>query len=173
MSVILAGDETASLGINLEAELSAYESQMERLVTAYRSRMTQVCKSLRLTPPQLCALETLARLERSKMSPLAEELTLSMGAASTLIDRMVTRGLVVRDTDATDRRAVYVSLSSAGNQLLEDARAARRELLRQVFQHLSPALREQLLVSLDALASAWERLPEGDASVDFGACGDF
>lgn len=159
--------------MSLEAELSAYESQMERLVTAYRSRMSQVCKALRLTPPQLCALETLARLERSKMSPLAEELTLSMGAASTLIDRQVTRGLVVRDTDATDRRAVYVSLSAEGTQLLDDARTARRELLRQVFQQLSPDLREQLLVSLDALATAWERLPEGEALADFGACGDF
>jgi DNA-binding MarR family transcriptional regulator len=159
--------------MTLDAELSAYEGQMERLVTAYRTRVSRVCKALHLTPPQLCALETLSRLERSKMSPLAEELTLSMGAASTLIDRLVTRGLVVRDTDATDRRAVYVSLSPAGNQLLEDARTARRDLLRQVFQHLSPALREQLLVSLDALASAWERLPADDGAAEFGVCTEF
>lgn len=159
--------------MSLEAELSAYEVQMERLVSVFRARMTEVCKSLRLTPPQLCALRTLARLERSKMSPLAEELTLSMGAASTLIDRLVTRGLVVRDTDATDRRAVYVSLSPAGQQILEDARLARRELIRQVFENLSPELRAQLMTSLNVLASAWETLPESDFNAELGSCSEF
>ncbi|MEB3198330.1 MAG: MarR family transcriptional regulator [Candidatus Sericytochromatia bacterium] len=144
-----------------QAEVEAYEHVMSRLVGAYRGRITRVCRTVKLTPPQLCALETIQRLQRTKMSPLAEELNLSMGAASTLIDRLVTRGLVARDADPVDRRAVYVSLSASGRDVLGAACEARRGLVRQVFQALSPTERTTLMQGLGLLADAWERVTEG------------
>jgi DNA-binding MarR family transcriptional regulator len=145
--------------MELEDEVKVYEDQMERIMTAYKARMLHVLKAAELTPPQFYALYTISRLTRTKMSPLADELGLSMGAASTLVDRLVTRGLVERDADAADRRAVFVSLSEKGRGVLAEAKRTRMEILIQVFGLLAPEVRRQLLTSFDALVVAWETLP--------------
>ena len=145
--------------MQLTDDVAIYETLMERLMVAYKNRMIQICKAGELTPPQFFALMTISRLGRTKMSPLGDELGLSMGAASTLIDRLVTRGMVERDADPSDRRAVYVCLSAKGAAVLGEAKAARREILTQVFSHLAPDARRQLLIGLEALAAAWDHLP--------------
>jgi DNA-binding MarR family transcriptional regulator len=132
---------------------------MERLVYVYRASMVALCKQTDLTPPQFWALKTIERLQRTKMSPLAEELGLSMGAASTLVDRLVSRGFVERTADATDRRAVHVSLSEQGRRVLTEAKEGRQAQSRQIFDQLGPAVRPQLLVGLGALIQAWEAMP--------------
>ncbi|MEB3222168.1 MAG: MarR family transcriptional regulator [Candidatus Sericytochromatia bacterium] len=146
-------------GAALADEVAAQDDVMERLLYVYKSHMAQLCRQANLTMPQLYALDTIARLHRSKMSPLAERLGLSMGASSTLVDRLATRGLVQRDADAADRRAVYVSLSEKGQRLLEEARQARTELLHRVFAQLEPGVRATLATSLSALLEAWNTLP--------------
>lgn len=145
--------------MTLAEEVAAHEAVMDRLMTVYRAHMVQLCRQLGLTPPQLCAMGTIARLGRSKMSPLAEHLGLSMGAASTLVDRLATRGLIQRDADASDRRAVYVSLSPKGTELLEVAHKNRQELLTGVYSRLEPATRTALLGGLANLQGAWDALP--------------
>lgn len=145
--------------MSLSEELARYESLMERLVASYRARMSKICKAGDLTPPQFFALHTIQEADRIKMSPLADGLGLSMGAASTLIDRLVTRGFVARETDPGDRRAVYVTLTAEGRRVLDEAQAAKREMTREVFQLLPDDARAQLLNGLEAMVGAWERLP--------------
>jgi len=96
----------------LTEDVQRYEALAERLIGANKTRMLSLCRQSELTPPQLFALKIIDHLQRTKMSPLAAELGLSMGAASTLVDRLVTR-----DTDANDRRAVFVSLSEKGHEV--------------------------------------------------------
>ncbi len=143
----------------LTDDVARYEQLMERLMIGFKARMMQVCKAGDLTPPQFFALMTICRLGRTKMSPLGDELGLSMGAASTLIDRLVTRGLVTRDADPSDRRAVFVCLSPKGEEVLAEAKAARRVLLSQVFDQLDQDERSRVLASLETLAGAWDALP--------------
>lgn len=145
--------------MTLAEEVAAHEALMERLMSVVRAHMVQLCRQASLTPPQLYALGTIARLERSKMSPLAEQLGLSMGAASTLVDRLATRGLIQRDADVADRRAVFVSLSPKGRELLEEARKTRSELLMRVYSQLEPEVRTSLLSGLGHLHDAWNTLP--------------
>lgn len=145
---------------------------MERVTNAYKSRLAQVCKAAELTPPQFFALMTIARAKRLKMSPLADGLGLSMGAASTLIDRLVTRGLVERDTDAADRRAVYVSLSERGIEVLDSAALARRSIISEVFLHLSADDRAQLIAGFTALANGWDLIPAPPMPEGGFGCGE-
>lgn len=144
--------------MDLLSDVTEYEEAMERVIAAYRSRMFKVFKAEELTPPQFYALHTISRLKRTKMSPLADELGLSMGAASTLVDRLVQRGLVGRDTDVNDRRAVFVALSEKGQRVLQEVHVARREILMQVFGHLGGPERREVIEALGQLAGAWEAL---------------
>lgn len=148
--------------MSLSDELDQYEQLMERLVGAYRSRMTKICKDKELTPPQFWAMHTIGELKRVKMSPLADLLGLSMGAASTLIDRLVGRGMVERSPDPDDRRAVFVTLTAKGQQVLDEATAARRAMSRTVFERLTPDDRSHLLSGLAAMVTNWEAAPPGE-----------
>jgi DNA-binding MarR family transcriptional regulator len=146
--------------VDLSDDVVEYEQIMERLMAAYKGRMFRVFKAEELTPPQFYALVTIARLKRTKMSPLADELGLSMGAASTLVDRLVQRGLVERDTDVNDRRAVFVSLSVKGDHVLKEAHTARRGILTQVFGVMVEDDRRQVIRAMEVMAQAWESLGE-------------
>ena len=86
-------------------------------------------------------------------------LGLSLGAASTLVDRLVTRGLVERTTDAQDRRAVHVSPSEKGEQVLNGVLSSKNAMTRAVFSTMPPELRGQLLTGLEGLIAAWDKLP--------------
>lgn len=147
----------------IDNDVALYEQLMERLMLGFKARMMQVCKAGDLTPPQFFALMTIRRLGRTKMSPLGDELGLSMGAASTLIDRLVTRGLVQRDADPSDRRAVFVCLSPKGEEVLGEALAARRQLLTQVLAPLPADERAAIIGGLGRLADAWDALPAATA----------
>jgi DNA-binding MarR family transcriptional regulator len=144
--------------MNLDQEIAIYENVMERLVAAYRSRMQEICRSADLTPPQFWALHSIAEGQRIKMSPLAECLALSMGAASTLVDRLVGRGLVQREADPDDRRAVFVSLTDKGRAVLEEAQSSKRDVTLSAFRRMDPQTRQQLLNGLQAMVATWESL---------------
>jgi DNA-binding MarR family transcriptional regulator len=147
-------------------QVALYEACMERMAAAYKGRIFAMCKAADLTPPQFWALKTIQELDQTKMSPLADRLGLSMGAASTLVDRMVSRGFVERAADANDRRAVHVSLSAEGRRVLAEAQEARRALAAAVFEHIAPEVRPLILKALEALADALETVPgESDPGI--------
>lgn len=137
-------------------EIASYEALLEKLATSYKSHIMGVCRADELTPPQFFALHAIRECGETKMSPLAEQLGLSMGAASTLIDRLVSRGLVQRLTDPQDRRAVHVSLTAKGRETLASAQERRRALMREVFLRLPAESRQLVLSGLGALVEAWE-----------------
>jgi DNA-binding MarR family transcriptional regulator len=53
-------------------------------------------------------------------SRLADELSLSRGAITKLADRLIAKGLIVREADAVDGRAQTLKLTSAGRKLVPE-----------------------------------------------------
>ena len=144
--------------MSIAHDVVTFERQAERLFVIYKEHIGRVCGSVGLTRTQYWALYTISELGETRMSPLAEGLGLTPGAASTLVDRLVDMGLVERSADAADRRVVSVHLSEKGLACLSKARDGKRELLRSVVGKLAPEKRSQLLVGLDAVLGAWEQL---------------
>jgi DNA-binding MarR family transcriptional regulator len=88
-----------------------------------------------VTPQQYLALLAVRGFpgrERATVSELAERLKIRHHSAVGLIDRMVSQGLIVRETGGTDRRHVFVSLTPRGAELLEPLVAAHRDQLRRM-----------------------------------------
>jgi MarR family transcriptional regulator, 2-MHQ and catechol-resistance regulon repressor len=86
--------------------------------------------------------EVLVRLSRSQegqltMSALAEQVTLTTGGVTRLVDRMEAAGLVERLPCLTDRRVSYAGITEAGRAKLEEASAAHAANLRTVFDGFS------------------------------------
>ena len=86
--------------------------------------------------------EVLVRLSRSEdgqltMGALAEQVTLTSGGVTRLVDRMEAAGLVERLPCRTDRRVSYAGITPAGRAKLAEASVAHAENLREVFAGFS------------------------------------
>jgi len=84
-----------------------------------------------LTMPQFRALAFLGRNEGAMLGDVAGFLTLTLSAASKLVDGLVTADLVTRDCDPSDRRKIVLKLTSAGQEKFAAARQATAEFLAQ------------------------------------------
>ncbi len=107
--------------------------------------------------------DVMIRLGRSPeghltMSQLAGEVSLTSGGITRLVDRMVAGGYLERSGCPTDRRSVYVGLTSEGRRKLEEATV---EHLRGLDRHLLGPLDE---ADRAALAIALRKL-RGDGPV--------
>jgi DNA-binding MarR family transcriptional regulator len=107
---------------------------------------------LGLTGAQARVLRILARADRPlRMADIAAGLEVVPRSVTTMVDGVEAAGLIVRATDPEDRRAVLVSLTAAGQALLERLERARRATAEEVFGDLARDEREDLARLLGGL----------------------
>jgi MarR family transcriptional regulator, 2-MHQ and catechol-resistance regulon repressor len=105
--------------------------------------------------------EVLVRLSRSEdgqltMGALAEQVTLTTGGVTRLVDRLASAGLVTRLPCPTDRRVAYAAITDEGRAKLDEAAAVHAANLREVFGDFTDrelALLDRLLDRLRAVPS--------------------
>ena len=100
--------------------------------------------------------EVLLRLGRSEddrltMGSLAEQMSLTTGGVTRLVDRMQAAGYVERVPCPTDRRVSYAALTDSGRAKLDEAAHVHGANLRTVFAAFSDADRSRLDALLDRL----------------------
>ena len=105
--------------------------------------------------------EVLVRLGRSEasrltMGSLAEEVSLTTGGVTRLVDRMEAAGFVERVPCPTDRRVSYASLTDSGRAKLDEAAQVHAANLRSVFAGFSDEDRGTLDALLDRLRAVRE-----------------
>lgn len=112
----------------------------------------------------LTAVATLATLERSgpcRLTWLASREGVSQPGMTQLVSRLQSAGLVVRDADSADRRAVNVRITDAGSALLARRRSTRADHLAGMLARLNPSDRAALAAALPALGTL-ARLEPGE-----------
>ncbi|MHB8827319.1 MAG: MarR family winged helix-turn-helix transcriptional regulator [Acidimicrobiales bacterium] len=109
----------------------------------------------------LAWFEVLLQLRRAsdsrlKMNQIADAIVHSTGGTTRLIDRLVEAGLVVRESCPSDRRAIYVAMTNAGDAKLDEALGVHLSYLdKNLAGRLSTTERSTLaglLVKLNASA---------------------
>lgn len=104
--------------------------------------------------------EVLLRVARSRgqrlaMGRLAEQIALTSGGVTRLVDRLQDAGLVRRQACPTDRRVTYVALTPAGRTRLEEAlKVHAADVDRHLTSRLSPEELAALTKILDRLRAA-------------------
>lgn len=96
-----------------------------------------------LTPQQhqaLLAIKGFPGREQITIGELAERLQVKHHSAVGLVNRLAAQELVVREHSSEDRRQVFVSLTTAGEDVLARLTAAHRMELRQMAQMLDEHL---------------------------------
>lgn len=121
-----------------------------------------VWENLELTKAQLRTL-VLLKEGPARMSAIATRLGISLPAATGLIDRLVAKGLVERDRDPDDRRAVVCRVARKGTKVLDRLSELGRGEFLDVVQHLTPEQLDRVIDGVAILASAIEEATEADA----------
>jgi len=106
--------------------------------------------------------EVLVRLARSEngrltMGALAEQVTLTTGGVTRLVDRMDAAGYVERLPCPTDRRVAFAAITDTGRKKLAEASEVHAANLREVFSGFSSrelGLLDRLLDRLRAVPPA-------------------
>jgi DNA-binding MarR family transcriptional regulator len=118
-----------------------------------RRTFIDMIRPFSLTLPQVAVLSVLERFQPSMLIGEISEMTLTPPSSMThTLDRLVERGLVERTAHPTDRRAMLISLTSQGHQLVSEIQSARREHFAEICESLSDGELAQLAVLLDKMA---------------------
>jgi DNA-binding MarR family transcriptional regulator len=109
----------------------------------------------------LTAAATLIRLQREgakRLTELAAAEGVSQPSMTTLVARLCAQGLVRRDGDPSDGRAVVLSLTPAGADLLAQRRATRTARLAPYLGRLSPDDLRSIAAAMPAFARLTDAL---------------
>ena len=105
-----------------------------------------------LTVPQFRAMVFAHHGEERSLSAMAEHIGLSLPAASRMVDLLVRRGLLRRETQPGDRRRIALSLTRRGDGAFRAAFAATRLGLGRALRRLPPRELEEISKAMRILS---------------------
>lgn len=112
-----------------------------------------VLEPLGLTHPQYLVMLALWERSPRRASDLSDELLLEPATLSPLLRRLEAAGLLTREKDASDERALALSLTEAGRALREKALAVPGQVVERLgvpltqLEHARDVLTELLIAS--------------------------
>jgi DNA-binding MarR family transcriptional regulator len=130
-----------------------------RLLRAVRVIEVELRRRLRAefgeTLPRFDVMAALARKETGiTMTEVSRLLMVSNGNVTGIIDRLVAEGLVVRTTNADDRRATFVRLTHKGLRHFARMAEAHEGWVNSILAGFERTQSEKLIGTLDALTAA-------------------
>jgi len=89
-----------------------------------------------------------------RMSDIASELEVSLATATGVVDRLVERGMIIRDGDPEDRRVVLCRLSDEGEKILSGMWQLSKDQLAKLWGAMTTP---QLVIIAEALQILLQR----------------
>jgi DNA-binding MarR family transcriptional regulator len=91
-----------------------------------------------LTPVQFAALDALSDRPGTDQARLAQAIGKDKATVGAVADRLEQKGLVVREASTSDKRALKLTLTPAGEELLEKTAPIVEELQKELLPGLNP-----------------------------------
>src|SRR5512143_2479701 len=113
-----------------------------------------------LSIPQFRTLAFIDRNTDASLSDVAEHIGLTLPSMSKIVDGLVTRKLVTRQTAPDDRRRMTLALTARGQTALQTSRAATRACLAEDLATLSDRQRETIVQAMQILRPVFT--PQGE-----------
>jgi DNA-binding MarR family transcriptional regulator len=152
-------------------EQTADEAAVDAVLTASRTLIAVATNSLGAvaedtTIAQYRALVVLASRGPQRMVDLAGALDVTPSTAGRMCDRLLRKGLIRRHRARADRRAVQVSITAAGREIVDQATARRRALIAGILGQLPARQRSAVASALAAFAAAAGEIPDSQWPAD-------
>jgi len=138
----------------VDVQSTAAMVSLRRIIRYLRLADREIESSIGLSSAQLFVLTTLADTPALSLAEIAKRALTDQSSVSTVVARLVERGLVVRKPSAKDRRRAELRLTPAGNRMLQSAPRAPQVRLIDSIRALPAARRTELVRALEALVEA-------------------
>jgi DNA-binding MarR family transcriptional regulator len=112
---------------------------------AMHSNMHILAGSCPISRTQLELLSTITHTQPVSPKLLAQNMQLTPGAISQLVDALFAEGLVTRETDSHDRRVQLLSLSEKGTTVMAEVSRNKHTFMKHIMESLTT---EELAVML-------------------------
>ncbi len=144
-------------------QINAIEALFQQLTWRGRMRFSQRVEKYGLTMPQYLALTKILKLgPDATMSEVSDALHLPRSSLTSIADRLVGLGLVVRGSLESDRRAVSATITPAGKKLIRTVEAKRNAELTAMLAELTTDELGEFARLLGTLLDALQQLPPDD-----------
>jgi DNA-binding MarR family transcriptional regulator len=138
----------------IDAEPAAALIALRRIVRYLRLADREVEVTCRLSAAQLFVLHTLVETSGLSLAALAERTLTDQSSVSTVVARLVERGLVTRRVSTTDRRRAELRITAAGHRMVERAPHVPQAQLIAAIRAMPAARRGELVRALEGLVAA-------------------
>ena len=125
---------------------------LRRILRATELYARDLAHAAGLTPAQLRVLQVVDEKSSATPKALATQMGVSQATVTTLVDKLVARGLVERIPSERDRRQTNVVVTEQGHSRLIDAPDALQQRYVRAFAKLSDWEQAQLVSSLERVA---------------------
>lgn len=122
---------------------------LRRIMRATDLNARNLARDTGLTLAQLLVLQALADAGQLAVKDISIRLGVSQATMTSVIDRMVSKGLVRRDKSDIDRRQTMISLTEAGQAKLDSAPDPVQEFYSTRFNALSDWEQAMILAALE------------------------
>lgn len=139
-----------------ELDVSAMQvlARIHRIFLRYNAQITRVFEAQGINPAAFAVLAALYRSGppyRLKVTELADQTLVSTGGMTQRLDRLEALGLIERERDVADRRAVFARLTEAGRERARVAALAHFSNENRMLSGLDPQQRADLAEALRLL----------------------
>lgn len=105
-----------------------------------------------ITKPQILLLYTINTFEKCRLSQLADKMEVKPSAITVMIDRLERENFVKRIHDPEDRRAVIVTLTKLGEEVLEQVIRDWNDVVKQYLKQFNSEEIQALTKLIEKLA---------------------
>jgi DNA-binding MarR family transcriptional regulator len=143
----------------------------QQLTNRFVELVEQINQQMHCRPPDewsdleltISQVRTLALLQQEpqRMGSISAFLGGTLSSATSIIDRLVDRGLVERSQDPDDRRAVICGLTPQGREAIEQFWRIGRMRIVELAEQLDAAELEAVVHAMELLHKAAERVQGG------------
>ena len=137
-----------------EAHAAAAMVSLRKIIRYLRIADREIEMASGLSSAQLFVLATLADTPALSLAEVADRALTDQSSVSTVVARLVERGLIARKSSQEDRRRAELHLTAAGHKVLKTAPQVPQKRLVDAILEMPASRRTELVRCLDCLVQA-------------------
>lgn len=113
----------------------------------------ELAQSVELTAPQLRVLQIIAGRENCTAKAISQQMRVSQATVTSLVDKLVRKGMAVREKSLSDRRQTNISVTEKGRQAIADAPDPLQQRFVRKFAAMEDWEQAALIAALERVAA--------------------
>jgi DNA-binding MarR family transcriptional regulator len=140
--------------MNNSEVIKEFDALIQLISRTFHSSGAAYLSGLDVTMQQFIVMKLIGEKERPRMTDLADDLGVTLGNMTTMVERLIKHGYILRQDDPEDRRIVRVHLTAEGKNLIRKADERKKKTMEMILSKLSREDRQSLFKIMEKLVQA-------------------